>query len=239
MMMPALAPYPPLVWQNASQLRLEPVITEKSRGLFIGLQPGWLPAMADFLPGSLKREEREILSLAFDYRILYSFKVYPIETMLAWKGACWCSDAPLGSFPYGPGPDDPSLSASVIRRFFNAHSTLLTRISPPGRKLALADENRLNAHCLVLGMFETVVRKGLFNAHSLPLFTRRPLGAADLSAAANEKSIREMTRLSQRFSSEFREMEVDILRILEGKRRIPSDSPILHLYGFPQTGYSG
>ena len=173
----------------------------------------------------LTAEERWLVDLSFEYRVLYYFKIYPHENLLAWKGACWCSSDPIGPFPYGPGPDDPSLPAKSIQRFFNAHTALLTQTNPVGRKLALADENLLNRHCLVLGLFEAVVRRGLFNCSELPLFEdRSPL--ADLADAPGERIVREMTRLSYNFCFEFRDMEMDILRRLNEKRRVPLSSPL-------------
>ncbi|MBN2328143.1 MAG: hypothetical protein JXR73_13410 [Candidatus Omnitrophica bacterium] len=176
-------------------------------------------------------EEREWVKISFDYRLLYYFKIYPAETFLAWKGACWCSQEKIGAFSYGPGPDDPSLPAKTILRFFQQHNNLIHRIDPPGRKLALADENQLNRSCLVLGMFERIVRKGLFNCNSLPLFKTRPNAASDLDAVPENHLVQEMTRLSSRYYSEFREMDMDIARRLQEKYRIPAESPLQKCLG--------
>lgn len=170
--------------------------------------------------------EHEWVKISFDYRLLYYFKIYPAEMFLAWKGACWCSRETIGSFPYGPGPDDPSLSAITIRRFFLQHNNRVNQINPPGRKLALVDENQLNRSCLVLGMFEWIIRKGLFNCRNLPLFQGRPDALMDLNAVPENHLAQEMTRLSYHFYSEFREMDMDIAQRLHDKSRIPPESPL-------------
>lgn len=185
------------------------------------------PATPQLLNRARSEEERALLDIAFGYRILYFFKVFPIQSLLAWKGACWCSSEKLDSFPYGPGPDDPSLSGKAIRHFFEKHESFLAWTSPPGKRLALADENRLTRHCLVLGMFETIVRKGLFNCHNLPLLNRRNPPIRDMSLIPDESLVLEMTRLTSRFSSDFWNEEIDIEGCLEERRRIPATSPLM------------
>lgn len=192
-------------------------------------------AFDEFSDYANTQEDRLLLQISLDYRILYYYTNYPIEKTLAWMGACWCSSEKIGSFPYGPGPDDPFLSSRVIRRFFTQHNSLIVQMNPCGRKLSLADEYFLNRQCLVLGLFETIVHKGLFNCRSLPLFLSENTPTADLSTLPDEKLAYKMTRLSRRYCSEFGAEEIDHQQCLERKSKIPLASPLTTVQSLKQS----
>lgn len=70
-----------------------------------------------YLPEILSDEEDRWVRMAFNVRVQYYYHKAPKELLAAWAGACWCSDAPIGDFAYGPGPDDPRLAARLVREF--------------------------------------------------------------------------------------------------------------------------
>ena len=80
------------------------------------------------------------IGTAFDYRLRYYFGVTPYSELVAFRGA-----AHLG----------------LSHDFFDELETLLNHCNPIGRRLAEAEEDELNRHCVVLALLEEVARAGL------------------------------------------------------------------------------
>lgn len=95
------------------------------------------------------------------------------QRWLAWKGACWCSDEPLGGFPYGPGPGDSFVPVSLLRRFFHA----MEMMNPD-------EDEQCVRFAYVLALFEAIALVGLDECAANPLFTRSVNRVDDLLALA-------------------------------------------------------
>lgn len=206
-----------------NRLREQPV-NRMPASPFAGLQSWPMPLRTG------KSEDKRLLQLSLEYRVLYYFKLFPVRSFLAFQGACWCSRDKIGTFPYGPSPTDPSLSSTVIRSFLTCHEETLCRLQPVGHKLDLEDEQELNRQCLVLGLFETIIHKGLYNCHDLPLFRREIHTKEELLRAVPNDWVLKLTHLSFSFYYDYREVDVDILGLVRHKKFLPLDSPLKRVY---------
>lgn len=146
-----------------------------------------------YQPGFLTEAEDEWVRIAFNIRIQYYYHHAPKELLTAWSGACWCSDAPIGSFVYGPGPDDPRLPARLVNGFFHLHEQYVEQLNPARRQLDSMDEETLNRQCLVLALFEMIANQGLDDSHGSPLFTESPQSLQDLFNIPKNNLVRDLT----------------------------------------------
>lgn len=131
----------------------------------------------------------ELIDIASNYRLQYCFHTPQKETLPAWKGACWCSEAKIGDFPYGPAPDDPSLPSTLILRFFEYHYNFLKKHRPALRKLDTETESEFCRQCVILGYFEMILRQGLYNCYQFPIFQRKALSVQDLLAIPTQNLV--------------------------------------------------
>ncbi|MDP8242866.1 MAG: hypothetical protein P9L94_02210 [Candidatus Hinthialibacter antarcticus] len=151
-----------------------------------------------YQPGYLTEAEDEWVRIAFNIRIQYYYHLAPKELLSAWSGACWCSDAPIGDFAYGPGPDDPWLPARFVQAFFHLHEGYVEALNPARRRLDSMDEETLNRQCLVLALFEMIANQGLDESHRSPLFSRSIQTVQDLIDLPGNELIRDLTWRSYR-----------------------------------------
>lgn len=138
-----------------------------------------------------------VYEIARRYRLEYCVRLPPRETMPAWEGACWCSDVAIGSFPYGPGPGDPYLPATLIHAFFSYHERNFEWISPIRAILPLEAENDLNRRCYVLALFELILHLGLDECHEAPLFAESCHRVPDLLNLAHKDMVDSLRRDSR------------------------------------------
>ncbi len=146
-----------------------------------------------YQPQVLSEQEERWVGIAFNIRVQYHYHRAPKELLTAWAGACWCSDAPIGDFAYGPGPGDPQLPARLLRDFFRIHEAYVEDLDPENRKLDSMDEETLNRQCLVLALFEQITNQGLDESHGSPIFSPGVQSVQDLINIPNQKLIRELT----------------------------------------------
>ncbi|MBI1387763.1 MAG: hypothetical protein GC154_04890 [bacterium] len=157
-----------------------------------------------FSPDILTRDEAQWLRVSLPYRLQYYTDTPRVETLPAWEGACWCADESLGGFQYGPGPDDPSMKSGLIAEFFKFHQAEIGRIKPVGRRLDRHAEEELNRQCLVLGLFELILHRGLDESRLSPLFSPGLRSLDDLLLIPEPHLIAEATRLSYLYYGETR-----------------------------------
>lgn len=127
---------------------------------------------------------------AIDYRIRYAFALTPVEDLVAYAGAAEVlSNLLLEADPGHPALWDPvdggdlaiqrqvpplttDLMPNPVSAFFERLTARTVHLGPVGRRLPMPEERELDRYCLVLQLFEEVMRTGFVSPTS-PL---APLG---------------------------------------------------------------
>lgn len=162
------------------------------------------------VPGRIKKGTKypyNLIGTALDYRLRLYFEALPMVTV-ALHGAIVAAEA--GHFPYrsatnGEGylvsnsePDIITNTPKVINEFFGGLDETMERLAPAGRQIKLKDEKELDRYCLVLGLWEQVLRAGpLINS---PLWVPAPkTSAAQMLELATPQMVTDMCQLSRLF----------------------------------------
>ena len=141
---------------------------------------------ADALPWST-------IGIAMDYRIRYYFDVTPVESLVAYYWDVYIG-APGGAPAYGDLP-------YLAHDFFHNLENFTNQCQPVARRLPAVEEDVLNRYCIVLALFDEVVRAGL--SHNSPLSKERFNDAEDLLTVAETRWLDDMRHLSWRFYDGF------------------------------------
>lgn len=124
------------------------------------------------------------IGTAADYRFRYYFRSYDAHKTVAADGVEVLGDGPLGR---------------LGREFLIHLNELVARIEPARSELAADDESALNAHCVILALYEQVFRAGVttqFNA--LP----RRATVSKLLTLALPDMVQDVSQLSHAFVSD-------------------------------------
>jgi len=153
------------------------------------------------------------IGTAFDYRLRYYFAVTPREELVAHGGAMRLAgatrayDLDSGEKTWqfsGPSPEEPVMPAGVVTGFFDALDDLLAGISPVGRRLDRSQEEALAGHCIVLALFEEIVRAG--SRIRSPLLANEYVSFTDLLAIAEPHWVEDLCNISLLFHQRFRNL---------------------------------
>lgn len=144
------------------------------------------PPDADALPWST-------IGIAMDYRIRYYFDVTPVDSLVAFYWTIYMG-VPGGAPAYGP-------LQNLSDIFFRNLENFTDQCQPVARRLPAVEEDVLNRYCIVLALFEEVVRAGL--SHNSPLSKERFNSAEDLLSVAEPSSLDDMRQISWRFYDGF------------------------------------
>ena len=127
--------------------------------------------------------------MAVDYRVRYYFRITPYKELVAFKGAR--RHVQTLDRRYG-------LSPALISCFFEDLERFLRQVDPCGKSLGVVQERQLNRFCLVLGLFEQVLRIGP-HAKNL-LFAQKDISTVtDLLSIADEGWVDDLCSLSDSF----------------------------------------
>jgi len=143
-----------------------------------------------------------LIGTAVDYRLRYYFEAYDHRATVAVKGANLLRSIPVN-------PEDPfdvpknfeiPRAAELADKFFKMHHNAVQKIKPVERRLALAEEDDLARHCLILAYYEHVFRAGIARNANSPLL-QLPKNATldDLLAIAKPECVEDVRQLSWAF----------------------------------------
>ena len=94
-------------------------------------------------------------------------------------------------------PEEPVLPVGVVTGFFDALDDLLAGTPPVGRRLDRSQEAQLARHCIVLALFEEIVRAG--SRIRSPLLASRYTSVADLLTIAEPHWVEDLCNISLLF----------------------------------------
>ncbi len=150
------------------------------------------------------------IGTAFDYRLRYYFGVTPREELVAHGGAMRLAGATraydLGSGEKtwqfsGASPEEPVLPVGVVTGFFDSLDDLLAETDSVGRRLDRSQEEALARHCIVLALFEEIVRAG--SRIRSPLLASEYVSFTDLLAIAEPRWVEDLCNISLLFHERF------------------------------------
>ena len=145
------------------------------------------------------------IGIAIDYRIRYYFDVTPYSELVAFQGATRLMMVPA-SLLVAPGrvpipSDAPAIETYVVLDFFRLLDELTGRNNPVGRRLPADEEDDLNRYCVVLALFDEVVRAGL--SPNSPLVSGNFTDYESLLGIAESHWLDDLRNRSWKFFDEF------------------------------------
>jgi len=133
------------------------------------------------LPTLAPQANQGIIGIAVDYRLRYYFAPYDAYHTAAGQGVMMLS----GSF------------GKLGREFLDHQNRLISQIRLVGRKIPDADEETLNANCVILALFEKVYRDNDVFPPLADLPRKAKLN--DLLRLARSDAVQDITQLSRAF----------------------------------------
>ncbi len=171
------------------------------------------------------------IGIAFDYRLRYYFAVTPPRELIAWSGAALT----LGQYLLAEDPehpalwrqspsksevwvsgipdlDDPAVSETLPAAFFRHLEALTAELTPAGRRLDRADEERLDRACVALALFDEVFRALLQPTSPLARLGAQST-AGDLLDLAQPAWLADLAALSYGFYDRFADWLTDLVTL--------------------------